>query len=142
VNDRIDIALAIDADGVHIGQNDIPGDVVRKIINEDKLLGISATTIETAKIAEEHGADYIGTGAIYPTKTKDDSPCISLEEIEAIVNSVNIPILAIGGLNENNINKKLIDTGIKGICVVSAIMDSANTKTTTKKLKNMVNNLK
>ena len=135
VNDRLDIALAIEADGVHVGQSDLPADVVRAIIGEDKIMGVSAATIETAKKAELDGADYIGTGAIYPTETKEAS-CISMDYLKKIVDNVNIPVIAIGGLNENNIDQKLINTGIKGISVVSAIMNSTNPKEASAKLKN------
>ena len=133
INDRLDIALAIDADGVHVGQSDMPGDVVRKIIGKDKILGISAATIEESKKAEIDGADYIGTGAIFPTQTKD-TDCIIIEQLKEIVNSVNIPIIAIGGLSEDNISS-LANTNIKGISVVSAIMESDNPKKAAENLK-------
>jgi len=122
INDRLDITLAIDADGVHVGQSDMPADIVRKIIGKDKILGVSAVEIDAVKKAEKDGADYIGSGAIFPTKTKD-SDLISMEHLKKIVNSVNIPIIAIGGLNENNINY-LSNTNIGGIAAVSTIMDS------------------
>lgn len=134
VNDRIDVALAIDAAGVHVGQTDLPADVVRNIIGDDKILGVSAATVETVKKAEKDGADYIGTGALYPTKTKDAS-CITLDYLKKIVDNVNIPVVAIGGLDEKNINKKLINTGIKGISVVSAIMNSDDPKIASEILK-------
>ncbi|MDR2967800.1 MAG: thiamine phosphate synthase [Methanobacteriaceae archaeon] len=134
VNDRIDVAIAIDADGVHVGQNDLPADIVRTIIGDDKILGVSAATVEEAKKAEKDGADYIGSGAMYPTETKK-STCISMDYLKKIVDGVNIPIVAIGGLNENNIDSKLINTGIKGISIVSAIMNSNNPKIASELLK-------
>ncbi|MCL2156652.1 MAG: thiamine phosphate synthase [Methanobrevibacter sp.] len=134
VNDRIDVAMSIDADGVHVGQNDLPADAVRTIIGNDKILGVSAATVSTAKKAEKDGADYIGTGAIYPTETKE-SACITMDYLKKIVDNVNIPIVAIGGLKENNIDKKLINTGIGGISVVSAIMNSDNPKIASELLK-------
>jgi thiamine-phosphate pyrophosphorylase len=112
VNDRIDIAIAINADGVHVGQSDLPADVVRTIIGDDKILGVSAATVEKAKIAEKNGADYIGSGAIYPTETKESS-CITMDNLKKIVDEVNIPVVAIGGLDENNIDKKLINQKFK-----------------------------
>ncbi len=138
INDRLDIALAIDSDGVHVGQSDMPADIVRKIIGKNKILGVSAATVETAKKAEKDGADYIGSGAIYPTKTKKSS-CITMNYLKKIVDNVNIPIIAIGGLDENHVNKKLINTKIKGISVVSAIMNSDNPKVASEVLKKKFN---
>jgi len=133
INDRLDIALAIDSDGVHVGQNDMPADIVRRIIGKEKILGVSATTPKEAKKAEEDGADYIGSGAIFPTQTKD-ADCISMKHLKKIVDSVNIPIIAIGGLAEDNINY-LANTNIGGISMVSAIMDSKNPKKVAENLK-------
>jgi thiamine-phosphate pyrophosphorylase len=133
VNDRIDIALTIDADGVHIGQNDIKAEIARKIIGNEKILGVSASNINDAIKAEENGADYIGSGAIFPTKTKNDVKKLSIDELRNIVDSVNIPVVAIGGLNENNIHK-LKDTKVKGLCFVSAIMNSKNPKKTAQEI--------
>jgi len=133
VNDRIDVALSIDAAGVHVGQSDLPADVVRTIIGEDKILGVSAATIEEMKKAEEDGADYIGTGAIFPTQTKD-ADCIAIDYLKKLVDAVKIPVIAIGGLNKNNITS-LANTNIKGISVVSAIMDSNNPKIASELLK-------
>lgn len=134
INDRVDVALAIDADGVHIGQNDLPCDVVRKIIGPDKLLGVSAGTVEEAIKAEKDGADYIGSGAVFKTSTKDDVALISKEELKEITDSVKIPVVCIGGITLENV-KELKNTGIKGISVVSAIMDDENPKIATINLK-------
>lgn len=133
INDRLDVALAVDADGVHVGQSDMPANIVRKIIGKNKILGVSAATIEEAKIAEKDGADYIGSGAIFPTQTKD-TDCISIEHLKEIIDAVNIPIIAIGGLAENNISS-LTDINIGGISVVSAIMESNNPKKASENLK-------
>lgn len=133
INDRLDIALAIDADGVHVGQSDMPGDIVRSIIGKDKIVGISAATIKDTIKAEKDGADYIGSGAIFPTQTKD-ADCITIDYLKEIVNAVNIPIIAIGGLTEDNI-ESLVNTNIGGISLVSAIMESNNPKKTVQKLK-------
>lgn len=139
INDRLDIALAIEASGVHVGQEDIPVNKIRKIIGNEKILGVSATTSQLAINAEKYGADYIGSGAIYPTKTKD-SDCISINELKKIVDAVNIPIIAIGGLSENNIDI-LKNSGIKGVSIVSAIMNSKNPKITSFNLKRKLENL-
>ncbi len=138
INDRVDIALAIDADGVHVGQSDMPCDVTRKLIGEDKILGISAATIEEAKKAQKDGADYIGTGAVFPTATKDDAPSVSKEELKEIVDSIDIPVVAIGGINLENAHE-LRDTGIAGLSVVSAIMSSDNPKKSSEELLEIFN---
>ena len=98
INDRVDVALAVDADGVHVGQSDMPCDVTRKLIGENKILGVSAATIEEAKKAQKDGADYIGTVALFPTQTKDDAPKITKNDLKEIVESIDIPVVAIGGI--------------------------------------------
>ena len=138
INDRIDVALAVDADGVHVGQSDMPCDVARKLIGENKILGVSAATIDEAKKAEKDGADYIGTGAVFPTSTKDDAPSITKKDLKDIVDSINIPVVAIGGINIENA-KELKNTGISGLSVVSAIMSADNPKKASEKLLNIFN---
>ena len=138
INDRVDVALAIDADGVHVGQSDMPCGVTRKLIGNDKILGVSAATIPEAKKAQEDGADYIGTGAVFPTATKDDAPKITKKDLKEIANSINIPVVAIGGINLNNVNE-LKDTDIAGISVVSAIMSSDNPKKSSEELLKIFN---
>nr|WP_295000272.1 thiamine phosphate synthase [uncultured Methanobrevibacter sp.] len=138
INDRVDIALAIDADGVHVGQSDMPCDVTRKLVGPDKIVGVSAATIEEAKKAEKDGADYIGTGAVFPTATKDDAPKITKKDLKEIVDSINIPVVAIGGITLENAHE-LKDTGIKGLSVVSAIMSSDNPKKSSEELLNIFN---
>ena len=138
INDRVDVALAIDADGVHVGQSDMPCDVTRKLIGENKILGVSAATIDEAKKAEKDGADYIGTGAVFPTSTKDDAPSITKKDLKNIVDSINIPVVAIGGINIENANE-LKNTGISGLSVVSAIMSADNPKEASEKLLNIFN---
>ncbi|KMT23206.1 thiamine phosphate synthase [Clostridium cylindrosporum] len=127
INDRVDIALICSADGVHIGQSDLPANEVRKLIGEDKLLGVSARTLEEAIEAEENGADYVGVGAVFGTKTKKDAKDVSLETLESIKSNVNIPIVAIGGLTLNNIDI-LKPYDIEGYAVISAILGAANIK--------------
>ena len=134
INDRIDIALAIDSEGVHIGQDDMPADIAREIIGEDMILGVSASTVEEAKKAENDSAAYIGSGAVFPTATKDDADSVSKEELKEIVDSIDIPVVAIGGITVENASS-LKDSGIAGFSVVSAIMSAEDPKEASKKLK-------
>ena len=138
INDRVDVALAIDADGVHVGQSDMPCDVTRRLIGEDKILGVSAATIEEAQKAQKDGADYIGAGAVFPTATKDDAPKITKKDLKEVVDSIDIPVVAIGGINHDNASE-LIDTGIAGLSVVSAIMSSDDPKKSSEELLNIFN---
>lgn len=133
INDRIDIALAIDADGVHVGQSDMPAKTARSMIGEDKILGVSAANIKEAKKAQRDSADYIGVGAVYPTNTKDDATSVPKKELKEIVKSVDIPVVAIGGITQENAHE-LNDFGIDGLSVVSAIMESKNPKIASKNL--------
>ena len=133
INDRIDIALAIDAEGVHIGQSDMPAQIARLLIGKDKILGVSAANIKEAKKAQKDSADYIGVGAVYPTNIKDDATSVSKKELKEIVKSVDIPTVAIGGITRENAHE-LNDCGIDGISVVSAIMNSQNPKTASENL--------
>lgn len=125
INDRSDIALAVDADGVHLGQSDIPVFEARKMLGPDKIIGASTKTIEQAKKAENDGADYIGVGAIFPTTTKVITVITPIKTLDEICRSVKIPAVAIGGLNKENINV-LKGVPISGVSVVSAIMKSEN----------------
>ena len=134
INDRIDIALAVDSEGVHIGQDDMPADIAREIIGEDKILGVSASTVEEAKKAEIDSADYIGSGAVFPTATKDDADSVSKEELKEIVDSIDIPVVAIGGITIENAHT-LKASGIAGFSVVSAIMSAEDPKEASGKLK-------
>ena len=138
VNDRVDVALAIDADGVHVGQSDMPCDVTRRLIGEDKILGVSAATIDEAKKAQKDGADYIGSGAVFPTTTKDDAPSITKKDLKEIVESIDIPVVAIGGINLENAGE-LTDTGIAGLSVITAIMSADNPKKASEELLEIFN---
>ena len=120
VNDSVEIALAIDADGVHVGQSDIRGRDIRALIGPEKILGISAGTVEEARAAEKAGADYIGVGAVFGTSTKKDARNLSVEKLREISDSVKIPVVAIGGIGKGNI-RELSGSGIDGVAVVSAI---------------------
>ena len=121
IDDRVDVALAVDAEGVHLGQSDMPVRVARKLMGEDKIVGATAKTVPQANEAYEQGADYLGVGAIYPTTTKVKTVLTSTETLNDICKAVPIPVNAIGGLNKNNIDI-LKGIPIAGICVVSAIM--------------------
>ena len=132
INDRIDIALAINADGVHIGQNDLPCKVVRKIFG-DKIIGVSVTNIEQAIQAEIDGANYVGVGAMFNTSTKIDAENVSIDTLKNICRKIKIPVVAIGGINQNTL-PKLKSTGINGIAVVSAILSANDPKVAAEKL--------
>ncbi|MGL5314045.1 MAG: thiamine phosphate synthase [Peptostreptococcaceae bacterium] len=121
INDRVDIALLVDADGVHVGQKDIPAREVRKLIGKDKILGVSARNIEQAKAAKEAGADYIGVGAMFSTSTKLDADNVTFDELENIQNNVEIPIVCIGGITLDN-KLQLDKYQVSGDAVVSAIL--------------------
>lgn len=121
IDDRVDIALAVHAEGVHVGQSDLPVHLAGKLMGNDKIIGATAKTVPQAVEAYEQGADYLGVGAIYPTTTKVKTVLTSVDTLKEIVRAVSIPVNAIGGLNKGNIHI-LKDTGIAGICAVSAIM--------------------
>ena len=120
INDSVDIALACDADGVHVGQTDLMGRDVRALIGPDKILGITANTVELAVAAERAGADYIGAGAVFGTTTQQNAKNLSLDTLKAICQAVNIPVVAIGGINADTL-PRLAGTGAAGAAVVSAL---------------------
>lgn len=120
INDNVDVALACDADGIHVGQKDMAAGDVRAMIGPDRILGVSAQTVEQAKAAELQGADYLGVGAVFPTGTKQDADAVSKETLTAICQSVSIPVVAIGGITLDNAGD-LSGSGIAGIAVVSAV---------------------
>ena len=120
INDNVELAVEIEADGVHVGQHDMEAGEVRQKIGPDKILGVSAQTVEQALKAQAVGADYLGVGAVFPTGTKDDADAVSLDTLKAICQAVNIPVVAIGGIKESNIHA-LKGSGICGVAVVSAI---------------------
>lgn len=134
IDDRLDIALAMDAEGVHLGQSDLPIDLARKILGPDKIIGATAKTVPQAVEAWEQGADYLGVGAIYPTTTKVKTILTSTDTLRDICNAVSIPVNAIGGLNRDNIDV-LTGIPVAGICVVSAIMKAQDPKEAAMELK-------
>ena len=133
IDDRVDVALAMDAEGVHVGQSDMPVATARRLLGEEKIIGATAKTVPQAMEAYEQGADYLGVGAIYPTTTKVKTVLTSTDTLRDICNAVPIPANAIGGLNKDNIDV-LAGIPIAGVCVVSAIMKSENPKEATSEL--------
>lgn len=125
INDRMDIALAVDADGVHVGQGDLPASIVRRIIGPEKIVGVSAGNLAEARAAVEAGADYLGVGAMYATGTKMDAGITSTEELRRIRAAVNVPIVVIGGITKDTV-PCFYGTGIAGLAVVSAIVAQAD----------------
>lgn len=134
INDNVDIAIKMDADGVHVGQSDMEAGDVRAKLGPDKIIGVSAQTVEQAVLAEKRGADYLGVGAVFPTGSKDDADDVSHETLKAICNAVSIPVIAIGGISSNNV-LKLEGTGICGIAVISAIFAQKDIEQATAELK-------
>lgn len=137
VNDRVDIALAVDAAGLHIGQADLPLEVARRLLGPNKIIGVSAATLEEALLAQEQGADYLGVGAIFPTNTKDDADSVSLAALKTIKEQVRIPIVAIGGINGHNV-QAVMETGVDGVAVVSAIIAAQDPYEATRKMLQLV----
>lgn len=134
INDYVDLALSVDADGVHVGQKDMEARDVRALLGPNKILGVSVQTVEQAKKAEDAGADYLGVGAIFPTITKPEAVCVDRETLKAICQEVNIPVVAIGGITQGSISE-LKDSGIAGVAVVSAIFGLEDITAGTKALK-------
>ena len=134
INDRIDIAMAVGADGVHIGQKDIPVNVARKIIGEKMLLGVSVISVKEAVKAVKDGADYLGVGAIFPTKTKSDADFVSIEELKNIRQIIHVPIVVIGGVSTENA-MLFGSMGIDGLAVISAIIAQKEIKQAAETLK-------
>lgn len=136
INDNVEIALKCKADGIHVGQSDMEAGNVRKLAGEHMIIGVSVRTVEEALAAEKAGADYLGVGAMFPTSTKLDAADVSYETLKEICNTVTIPVVAIGGINKNNI-QELAGTGADGIALVSAIFAAENIEETCKELKSI-----
>lgn len=137
INDRVDIALAVDADGVHVGQKDLPCKIVRNILKKEKIVGVSANNLSEALKATKDGADYLGVGSIFTTSTKKDANPVTINELTRICHEVNIPVFAIGGINKNNV-LQLKNSGISGVAVASAIISQDNIINSTKELKKIL----
>ena len=142
INDRIDIAQAVDCAGVHLGQSDMPCTVARRILGEDKIIGISATTYDEAIQAQNDGADYLGVGAIYQTSTKTDAGISTHEDLMKIKEEISIPTVAIGGVKENNTQELIKMYDFDGVAVVSAIMLSKNPRETSENFSRIIKEFK
>lgn len=136
INDNVEIARKMNADGVHVGQSDMEAGNVRALLGEDKILGVSAQTVEQAILAEARGADYLGVGAVFRTGSKDDADDVSHETLKAICEAVSIPVVAIGGIGKHNV-LELSGSGICGIAVISAIFAAEDIRGATAELKNL-----
>ncbi|MCD8124432.1 MAG: thiamine phosphate synthase [Lachnospiraceae bacterium] len=136
INDRLDVALAVDAAGVHVGQSDFPATVARRLLGPDKLVGVSAATVEEARKAEADGADYLGVGAMFATSTKTNTRPVSMKRLAEIRQAVSIPIVAIGGIQASNA-AQFRGTGINGLAVVSAILAQPDIEDAARRLKNI-----
>ena len=134
INDNPDVALACDADGIHIGQQDMAAGMVREKIGRDKILGVSAQTVEQAVLAQKNGADYLGVGAVFTTSTKEDAAAVSYDTLKEICNAVDIPVVAIGGINRQNM-LDLSGSNIAGVAVVSAIFAQKDLTAATRELR-------
>lgn len=134
INDNVDIALAMDADGVHVGQSDMEAGDVRSKLGPDKIIGVSAQTVEQAILAEKRGADYLGVGAVFPTGSKADATDVSHETLKEICAAVKIPVVAIGGITKENV-KELAGSGVCGIAVISAIFAQPDIEAGTRELR-------
>ncbi len=134
VNDNVEIAVKMNADGVHVGQSDMEAGDVRALIGPDKILGVSAQTVEQAVLAEERGADYLGVGAVFPTGSKDDAVEVTHAALKEICDAVSIPVVAIGGITRENVSE-LSGSGICGIAVISAIYAKENIRDAAQSLK-------
>ena len=143
INDRVDIALAVEADGVHIGQSDLPCGVVRQLLGKDKIIGVSARTAQQAIQAQADGADYLGVGAMFATSTKADAQTVTIASLTQIRQAVTLPIVAIGGINHTTLPAlqqalQAADTSIDGVAVVSAILGQKDVKLASQQLKEVI----
>ena len=134
VNDRVDIALAVDAHGVHLGEDDLPLNLARQILGRDKIIGVSTHNLARAKEAERMGADYISVGAIFPTQTKSDAPVVGVDSIRQIEANIQIPFVAIGGINLDNV-EEVIRAGAKRVAIAGAILKSKDIAEAARRLK-------
>ena len=140
INDDVDIALKIDADGVHVGQSDMQAGDVRAKLGPDKIIGVSAQTVEQALLAEKNGADYLGVGAVFATSSKDDAIEVGPEVLKAICSAVSIPVVAIGGITKENVIQ-LKGSGISGIAVISAVFAQPDIKAAAAELRKLTKNI-
>ena len=137
INDNVELAVSCGADGVHVGQSDMEAGKVREKLGPDKIIGVSCKNVEQALLAKKHGADYLGVGAMYPTGTKKDATAVTPEALSAICQAVDIPVVAIGGINKDRL-EPLKGTGVDGVAVVSAIFAAEDIEKATRELKEAV----
>lgn len=140
VNDNVDIALEMNADGIHVGQSDMEAGMVREKLGPDKILGVSAQTVDQAVLAEKRGADYLGVGAVFPTGSKDDAVEVDFDTLKAICEAVTIPVVAIGGITRDNVTQ-LSGSGICGVAVISAIYAQEDIAASTGILRDKIKNI-
>ena len=140
IDDRLDVCLAVDAAGLHIGDDELPVSVARKVLGPEKILGVTAKTVKRALEAETSGADYLGTGAIFPTTTKENAPITLISTLKTICQTVAIPVVAIGGLTSENIDQ-LIGTGIAGVAVVRDLMQAEDIEAKTQAFLTKLNDI-
>lgn len=140
LDDDVSLAMEVDADGIHVGQSDMEAGDVRALIGPDRILGVSACTVEEAVAAEQRGADYLGVGAVFPTGSKDDARPVTRETLRKICEAVTIPVIAIGGITEQNV-MELAGSGICGVAVISAIFGQPEIESATKRLKAAVSEM-
>ncbi len=133
INDSVDVALAMDADGVHVGQSDMEAGDVRAKLGPDKIIGVSAQTVEQARLAEAHGADYLGVGAVFATGSKDDAVEVGPQTLRDICQAVSIPVVAIGGISRDNVSE-LAGSGVCGVAVISAIFAQKDVRAASREL--------
>jgi len=138
VKDYIELAIASDADGLHIGQEDLPTEAARKMLPGDKILGCSSATLEEALKAEKEGADYIAVGSIYPTQSKSPTRLAGLKTLRQVKNKVSVPVVAIGGINEDNI-ARVIDAGADAVAVISAVLGADDIRGASQRLTDIIN---
>ena len=140
IDDRLDVCLAVDAAGLHIGDDELPVSVARKVLGPEKILGVTAKTVKRALEAETSGADYLGTGAIFPTTTKENAPITLISTLKTICQTVAIPVVAIGGLTSENIDQ-LAETGIAGVAVVRDLMQAEDIEAKTQAFLTKLDNI-
>ena len=140
IDDRLDVCLAVDAAGLHIGDDELPVSVARKVLGPEKILGVTAKTVKRALEAETSGADYLGTGAIFPTTTKENAPITLISTLKTICQTVAIPVVAIGGLTSENIDQ-LIGSGIAGVAVIRDLMQAEDIETKTQAFLTKLNDI-
>ena len=140
IDDRLDVCLAVDAAGLHIGDDELPVSVARQVLGPEKILGVTAKTVKRALEAETSGADYLGTGAIFPTTTKENAPITQISTLKTICQTVAIPVVAIGGLTSENIDQ-LIGTGIAGVAVVRDLMQAEDIEAKTQAFLTKLNDI-